>query len=294
MTDASSPTPPAQSGRPPDDRPSVPARQSLDRSALDRVLKRAGELQAKAGEPDEEISEAQLIELGKEVGLSSEYLRQAIAEERTRVNVEEDNSRVGRWIGPAMASARRVVPGTPAEVLAALDRLMQRDECLQIKRRYGDRIVWEARRDLFGNIKRSLNVGGRGYHLTRVHDVAATAVAVDGKSVLVRLDADLTPVRAARLRNGGITAAVGVAGSAAVIGFGALFAPVLLPFFAMAVVPVAIGGGAAAAVIRSHRGVAERTQLALEQALDAMEHRLPVLQNPATAIIDALLPRPKR
>jgi hypothetical protein len=294
LTDSSSPIPPASGGRPPDDRPNLPARQSLDRSALDRVLKRAGELQAKAGEPDEEISEAQLIELGKEVGLSSEYLRQAIAEERTRVNVEEDHTRAGRWIGPAMVSARRVVPGTPGEVLAALDRRMQRDECLQIKRRYGDRIVWEARRDLFGNIRRSLNVGGRGYHLTRVHDVAATSVAVDGKSVLLRLDADLSTVRAARLRNGSITAAAGVAGGAAVIGFGALFAPVLLPFLAMALVPTAVGAGAAAAVLRSHRGVAERTQLALEQALDAMEHLPPALPNPAAAIIDALLPRPKR
>lgn len=294
MTDTSSPPPPAPGGRPPDDLPSVPARQSLDRSALDRVLKRAGELQAQAGEPDEEITESQLIELGKEVGLSTEYLRQAIAEERTRVNVEEDHTRAGRWIGPAMVSARRVVPGTPSDVLAALDRRMQRDECLQIKRRYGDRIVWEARRDLFGNIKRSLNVGGRGYHLTRVLDVAATAVAVDRKSVLLRLDADLSNVRSARLRNGGITAAVGIAGGAAVIGFGLVFAPVALPFFALATIPAATGAGAAAAIFRSHRGAAERTQLALEQALDAMEHAPPSLPNPATALIDALLPRPKR
>ena len=258
------------------------------------MLKRAGELQAQAAEPGEEMTEEQLVELGKEVGLSTEYVRQAIAEERTRVNVEEDQTRAGRWIGPAMVSARRVVPGTPADVLAALDRRMQRDECLQVKRRFGDRVVWEARRDLLGNIKRGLNVGGRGYHLTRALDVAATAVAVDQKSVLLRLDADLSNVRASRLRGGSLTAVGGVAWGGALVGFGALFAPAVLPFIALSAIPVAIGAGGAMAIFRSHRGVAERTQLALEQALDAMEHTPPSLANPAAALLGAILQKPKR
>jgi hypothetical protein len=278
----------------PDDRQQLPARPSLDRTALERVLKRAGELQAQAAEPGEEMTEEQLIELGKEVGLSTEYVRQAIAEERTRVNVDEDHSRAGRWMGPAVVSARRVVPGVPSEVLAALDRRMQRDECLQIKRRFGDRVVWEARRDLLGNIKRGLNVGGRGYHLTKALDVAATAVAVDNKSVLLRLDADLSNVRTARMRGGSATAAGGVVWGGALIGFGALFAPAVLPFIALAAIPVLAGAGGAAAIFRGHRGVAERTQLALEQALDAMEHAPPSLANNATALLGALLPKPKR
>lgn len=278
----------------PDDRPQLPARQSLDRTALERVLRRAGELQAQAAEPGEEMTEEQLIDLGTEVGLSTEYVRQAIAEERTRVNVDEDHTRAGRWIGPAMVSARRVVPGTPTDVLAALDRRMQRDECLQVKRRFGDRVVWEARRDLLGNIRRGLNVGGRGYHLTRAFDVAATAVAVDQKSVLLRLDADLSNVRVSRLRAGSITAAGGIAWGGALIGFGALFAPAVLPFIALSMIPAAAGAGGALAIFRSHRGVAARTQLALEQALDAMEHVPPQLPNAAAALLGAFLPKPRR
>jgi hypothetical protein len=287
---------PAPIGPQPGDRPSLPARPSLDRTALERVLKRAGELQAQAAEPGEEMTEDQLVELGKEVGLSTEYVRQAIAEERTRINVEEDQTRAGRWIGPAMVSARRVVPGTPADVLAALDRRMQRDECLQVKRRFGDRVVWEPRRDLLGNIKRGLNVGGRGYHLTRAFDVAATAVVVDQKSVLLRLDADLSNVRASRMRAGGLTAVGGVAWGGAVIGFGAIVASAapVLPFVALAAIPAVIGAGGAIAIFRSHRGVAERTQLALEQALDAMEHMPPSLASPAAALLGALLQKPKR
>jgi hypothetical protein len=155
--------------------------------------------------------------------------------------------------------------------------------------------VWEARRDLLGNIKRGLNVGGRGYHLTRAFDVAATAVAVDQKPVLLRLDADLSNVRTSRIRAGGLTAAGGIAWGGAVIGFGALVAaPAVLPFVALAAIPAAIGGGGAMAIFRSHRGVAERTQLALEQALDAMEHVPPSLANPAAALLGAILQKPKR
>ena len=67
--------------RPPARRDPGPA---LDRSGLERVLARAAELQSATGETPEQITEAQLIELGKEVGLSAQHLRQALAEERTR------------------------------------------------------------------------------------------------------------------------------------------------------------------------------------------------------------------
>ena len=50
-------------------RPSQP----IDRSALDRVLARAAELQGKSADsdPNEEFTEEQLVELGKEVGLDA-------------------------------------------------------------------------------------------------------------------------------------------------------------------------------------------------------------------------------
>ena len=56
----------------------------LDRASLERVLARASELQAGSGETPDEFTEDQLIDLGKEVGLSPQHLRQALAEERTR------------------------------------------------------------------------------------------------------------------------------------------------------------------------------------------------------------------
>jgi len=66
----------------PDNLP-VPSARPLDRAALERVLGRAAELQAGGADAPETLTEAQLLEIGREVGLSPEHLRQALAEERT-------------------------------------------------------------------------------------------------------------------------------------------------------------------------------------------------------------------
>src|SRR5689334_24871035 len=82
----------------------------LDRGALERVLARAAELQARTGEPEEILTEDQILELGKEVGLSSEHLRQALAEERTRVALPPDESGIAaRLLGGARVGASRTV-----------------------------------------------------------------------------------------------------------------------------------------------------------------------------------------
>ena len=54
----------------------------LDRAALERVLARATELQARLADAPDELTEKELLELGTEVGIPAEHLRQALAEER--------------------------------------------------------------------------------------------------------------------------------------------------------------------------------------------------------------------
>ncbi len=237
----------------------------IDRAALDRVLARAAELQMDAGMPAEgALTEEQLLELGREVGLSQDYLRQAIAEERTRITLPAESGVMAALFGSATASAMRVVPGSPERVLAALDSWMQREECLQVKRRFGDRLVWEARRDIVGSIKRGFNIGGRGYHLSRADDVAATVLpAEEGKS-LVRLDALLGEARGSRVSG----SAAAVAGGAAVSTIFAILG-VMLP---IALVPAAIAIPGAWAIGRTHLKTVTRAQLALEQVLDRLEY----------------------
>ena len=145
------------------------------------IFARAAELQGTGALPDstELLSESQLREIGAEVGLSPATLNQALAEERTRVTVPEERGFVAQLAGGRLATASRTVPGTQAEVLAAIDAWMQREECLQVERRFSDRITWEPQRGVFGKLKRAVNISGRGYHLVDAEHVSATVLPVE-------------------------------------------------------------------------------------------------------------------
>jgi hypothetical protein len=163
------------------------------------------------------------------------------------------------------------VAGTPAVVLANLDRWMQREECLQVKRRFPDRITWEPRRDFLGNIKRGFNIGGRGYALTRASEVGGTVVPIDAGHVLLRLDADLAPPRRTTVAWTTAVASLGAVGGASVAGV-MMVLSVAIPVAAVAGGAVALAGAlGAAGVASAHRKLVARAQLALDQILDHVE-----------------------
>ena len=246
----------------------LPARDpsnGLDRGALERVLARAAELQVGSGEPEEVLTEEQILELGKEVGLSAEHLRQALAEERTRVALPPDRGGLSaRLLGGARVGASRVVPGRPRDILDAIDSWMQRQECLQVKRQFADRIVWEARRDLVGTIRRAFNVGGRGYALARAFEVAATAVPVDASRTIVRIDADLSAFRSSLARQSAGVTALGMAAGGVMVALHFAIAAAAAPV-------VLVGAGAFYAARGLNSRTATAAQLALEQLLDRLE-----------------------
>lgn len=269
------------------DKPNPPATgRALDRAALERILARASELQAGVGDTAEAMTEAQLIDLGKEVGLSPEHVRQAIAEEQTRVAVREPEGRAAGVFGPTTAWTQRVIAGTQAEVLARIDRYMQDEECLRVRRRYSERITWEPRRDIVGSVKRGFGLGGRAYSLTRADEVGATVVPVDEKRVLVRLDAVFSGARQRSRTGGGVLAGTGVVGAGGVIALAASIPGASIPIaLIVGGVWALIGGAGFAAIAKSFRGVVERGQLALEQALDRLEHGEP---KRGASLLDAL------
>lgn len=233
MADEKSPLPAPSSARQP----------PLDRQALERVLARAAELQGAGAvsESGDLISENQLLEIGNEVGLSPAVLNQALAEERTRINVPDERGLVAQIAGAGFATATRTVPGTPREILSKVDAWMQREECLQVQRRFADRITWEPQRGLFGKIRRTVNVSGRGFYLMDAGQVSATVLPVDASRVVVRLDADINASRARRVGAGSFVGAMGAAASG-VIGLGLVVAH--LPLF--------IAAGAAVLLRRRH------------------------------------------
>jgi hypothetical protein len=254
----------------------LPAKQApLDRQAVERVLARAAELQGGGSGSDSSdlISESQIIEIGKEVGLSPAILNQALAEERTRVHLPEERGFFAQFAGGGFASATRTISGTQRATLAEIDTWMQRQECLCVQRRFSERITWEPQRGFVATMKRGMNAGGRGYHLTRAAQVSATVLTVDETRVVVRLDADLSPTRRIKLEVGALVAGGGLLGSAG-LGFALTVASV--PFVLVAIlgaVPLAVGTAVGYFTVGTHRTMLASAQLALEQILDRLEHR---------------------
>jgi hypothetical protein len=150
---------------------------------------------------------------------------------------------------------------------------MQREECLRVQRRFPDRITWEPKSGFFDHMQRNLNFAGRGYHLIRASQVAATIIPVDAERVLVRLDADLSETRSSRIRVGAGALIAGILGSGivAVIGSITVVPDAFMLLGGAAAVPTLAGAAAGYGIGKGHRAVVMRAQLALEQTLDRLE-----------------------
>ena len=247
----------------------------LPRAAVERVLARATELQSEGSEAPDVVSESRLMDIAKEVGIDTASLRQAIAEERARVPLQENPSGVTlEALGPGTMSAQRVVPGTPAELLAKLEGWMPRMESLTMRRRISDRLSWEPRRDAIGNFLRSFGMGGRRFDLVRLDQLVVSVTAVDSTRSVVRFD-----LEAFRARRAQRNAALGIAAGLALIGIGgAIPISLVVTGSAMGVGLAGLGvfvvGGAFASWRAIRRGYLEmlgRAHLRLEQMLDELE-----------------------
>ena len=265
--------------------------QALSRAALERVLARAAQLQAASGEDDESgaMTEEQLVELGKEVGLSGELLRQALAEERSRTLLPAESGWLATFTGVSAVTAARTVPGTPAAVLGAIDAWMQRSEALQVKRRFADQLVWEARRDIFSVIRRTIPIWGRGFELIPANDVSAIVAAVGPNRAHARIVADFSVARSRRATSGAALAFAMLLITAPLIAIGV--SPVL------AAIPSALAALLALFITRrQYRQLVSRAQVSLEQALDRLEFADAKPATTAQVLLDAFIgpPRPPR
>lgn len=240
------------------------------------MLARAAELQGIGGsEVDSDIiTEERLLDIAKEAGLTLTTVRQAMAEERSRISTDTDDD--SRWLvrvaGPTTVTASRTIPGDPEAIIAYLDAYMQRDEFMQVQRRFADRVTWEARNDWVAALKRGLRSGGRSYQLSRARQVAATVVPIDDARALVRLDADLSASRTGVVRAGGAVAATGVLAGGTFMTAATIAHAALALAIGISALPVAVAGAGAYLIVRRHHGFAERMALALEQVLDRLEY----------------------
>lgn len=244
-----------------------PAR--IDRAALERVIRRAAELQTAEREIGETVTSDELISLGREVGIPARYLQQALLEERTRLGSPGSHGLLERVAGPAEVTAQRVVQVDPQAVERDLIRWMESNELLCIQRQQPGRIIWEPLRGFQAAIRRStaaLSGGKRPFMLSRATTVSATILPLESGYSHVALAADASKVRGEYLASGAALASVGAAGTATMIALGALLPVALLPL------PFALGIGYT--LLRRYSPALSRIQLGLERALDSLEQGL--------------------
>lgn len=243
---------------------SVPSGRRIDRPALERIIQRAAELQAREREIGDGLTEAELLQLGEEVGIPSVYLQQALFEEQTRAVAAAERGMLTWLAGPRMLAAERTVTGTAQDVEAALHHWMTDSELLTVKRRYPDRTGWEARGGTFATLKRSLGAGGRSYRLARAREIVTQVVGAHGSRCHVRLLADLGNTRRHHLGGAAGLAVTGTGLTAVAFTLG-----IMVP---IAVIPIPLGLAIGFGLARARRAELDRVQVALEQILDKLEH----------------------
>ncbi len=248
----------------------------VPREALERVLARAVELQTIHQHMPEGISESRMIEIAREVGIDTANLRQAMAEERARLPLEEnDDGFLLDALGPAFTAAQRTVPGSPAEIIAKLEAWMPRMEMLEKRRRVGERLSWEPKRDTLSNMFRGLSMAGRQPDLVRANQVSAVVMPIDDKRSVVRFQSDMYGVRRTQ-RTVYVTLATALSLAFLVVAIPLL---VLIPSTSLSIVGVTAVGAVVAgtgygvwqAMKRSYRKLVDRAHLRLEQLLDELE-----------------------
>ena len=234
----------------------------IGREALERIVRRAAELQASETDIGEGLTEQELLALGQDVGIPVRYLRQAMLEDQIRPAPPAMGGLWGWLAGPAVLSTHRVVPGERPAVERALERWMEGEELLQPRRRYADRMTWEAKSGAFASIQRALG-GGRRYVLAKTTETMSQVTQLEPGFCLVQLSSSVRSQRSARI--GGLAGLTGLGATSAWAFLVLGFAP---PIGLASAAAFALGG---MAITRTHAAENEKVVVALEQVLDRLE-----------------------
>lgn len=269
----------------------VPARMEVSREQLEKVIHRAAELQFGRGEEHDTLQADEVLRIAEEVGLDGRYVRQALAEVRADALLparREDRSTATRLWGPAVIVAARVVPGDPGEIQDRLARYLEERESMRRVRDRPGQQVYEPASDLWSQLQRGLDFGGRGYELAKARSVSVMVQPLEEGRSLVSITADI-----GNQRTGHAAAWYGSLGS---VGLGAALGAILgagAP--ELIVIPVAASGIGVVGTLGTSWTVGRRRsrmELAVQGLLDRLEkgERLtperPTLRDRITEFLD--------
>ncbi len=184
--------------------PNAPDHFAIPAEQLERVIARASILQHAEGDgAQRQLSEAEIIGIGKEVGLEPEYVRRALAEYRAEAlapPAPDDHPWMERLFGAAHTRVRRVMRGNPQDIHRAFESRLRGDESMRAIRLRGTASVWEPDSSWMSKITRALDLEGRGFELTQLKSLSIVTAPASPNESLVTLTADLSETRSEHLQ----------------------------------------------------------------------------------------------
>ncbi|MGH7541599.1 MAG: hypothetical protein ACRELC_11430, partial [Gemmatimonadota bacterium] len=250
--------------RPATGRAGLPAT-TVTRSQLERVIRRASDLQFRAGSEVGGALEAdEVLRIGEEVGLDSRWVRQALAEVQADALMPaapEDAGAGRKIVGSSIVRASRVVPGDASEVESRLSGHLSDRELLKPVRSRPGRSLWEPAGGVVSTMRRAMDVSGHGYQLAKARNLQVAVEGLESGWSLVTLTADLRNLRnqaAGGFFTGFLTAATGASIALLIVMPGAL------PILGATALGAAALGGATWAARSDLRRRRERIELALQ------------------------------
>jgi hypothetical protein len=161
---------------------SLPA---LSRSGLEDVIRRAVELSLKEADASEQISEAEVIRIAEELGLSERHVRQALYE---RPVEEREPTFLDKHFGPESVTAARPVACETQIANSRLEDYLVTREYLQIRRRQGGNAYFEPAEDAFSSIARAFSRPSHRFHIARAQRAYLTVRTLEPGWCHVRLE----------------------------------------------------------------------------------------------------------
>ncbi len=240
----------------------------LDREAVDRILARAHRLEETAAVTDSGVDPDALIAAASEVGIDPNAVRDSLAIERLSIAAPPAR-RLDRLAGSADVVVERDLHLTVDQTIEGIQAWLTSLHRLTCDRRSDGTLFARRRSDATARLGRMLSTARGEGRLAASSLVVQAVPQTVGTTptrprTLVRISADRSGPRQARLAGGGSLTAAGVAGG----GVAALEVTNALVAFPVVAVPLAVGGFF---VARSGRGHADRLELELERVLSRVE-----------------------
>lgn len=254
---------------------------TFSRGELDRVIRRAAELQFERGAEDDDhatLDEAEVRRIAAEVGIEDRFVRRAIGEvraERLLPEATPESGWLGRLVGVRSVRSDRVVPGSVGTLEARLGEHLEVAESLARVRDRRGGSLWEPESGMLAEIRRGVGWRGYRYELARTTNLQVSLTSMEERFVLVSLVADLGGTRTGNMV--GFSIGFGLIGAGAGVAAAVLSGLPVVAMPALGILGALVG---VVAGIRAARAVFERSsrrvRLTIEGILDRLERDKPL------------------